>query len=194
LQESLWPHAAQLAAVGSSKVETFADPNRISVCHCLACQLRTGSVFSAQARFARSDTRIEGRSSQYVRMRDSGEKITFNFCPDCGATVWRQAEGRSRGDRRIHRSKLSGSEGLGLRIEAARVGADLGAARTFGLTAANTDPSVSRVERRSMRRLRSQNKMRPQTLLLLGPTGSPEHLMAFEDILRSAISRVTTRR
>jgi len=77
---------------GQLKVETLQDPHRISVCHCLACQLRTGSVFGAQARFARSDTRIEGRSSPYVRQGDSGQKITFNFCPDCGATVYWQLE------------------------------------------------------------------------------------------------------
>ena len=30
---------------------------------------------------------IEGRSSQYERTGDSGGKVTFHFCPDCGSTV-----------------------------------------------------------------------------------------------------------
>jgi len=57
------------------------------VCHCFACQLRTGSVFSAQARFPRSNVVFEGRSNQYVRTADSGRKLVFHFCPECGSTV-----------------------------------------------------------------------------------------------------------
>jgi hypothetical protein len=64
------------------------EPLRISVCHCLACQRRTGSVFSAQARFRRSDiTSITGQSVVYIRTADSGNRLTFHFCPSCGSTV-----------------------------------------------------------------------------------------------------------
>ncbi|MFT3775280.1 MAG: GFA family protein [Minicystis sp.] len=64
------------------------DPIRISMCHCLACQRRTGSTFGAQARFPRDKVHVEGRSTQYVRTGDSGNQATFHFCPDCGATVY----------------------------------------------------------------------------------------------------------
>jgi hypothetical protein len=66
---------------------TTAEPVRVSVCHCLACQRRTGSVFGAQARFRKPDVQIRGRSTAYVRVGNSGGKITFHFCPDCGSTV-----------------------------------------------------------------------------------------------------------
>lgn len=59
----------------------------MSVCHCHACQRRTGSVFGTQARFRRAATAITGRSSAYVRVGDDGGRATFHFCPDCGATV-----------------------------------------------------------------------------------------------------------
>lgn len=36
------------------KVETLADMIRVRVCHCLACQRRSGSVSGAQARSARA--------------------------------------------------------------------------------------------------------------------------------------------
>jgi DNA topoisomerase IB len=36
---------------GQLAVVTRAEPIRISICHCLACQRRTGSVFGTQARF-----------------------------------------------------------------------------------------------------------------------------------------------
>jgi hypothetical protein len=72
---------------GQLRIATSGEPVRISICHCLACQRRTGSVFGYQARFPKSATRVEGRSTQYTRIADSGQRITFNFCPDCGATV-----------------------------------------------------------------------------------------------------------
>lgn len=58
------------------------------MCHCRACQRRTGSVFSAQARFPADRVRIEGRASEYVRISDEGASRTFRFCPECGATVY----------------------------------------------------------------------------------------------------------
>ncbi|MBW4052472.1 MAG: hypothetical protein HIU85_13605 [Proteobacteria bacterium] len=44
------------------------DPIRISVCHCLACHRRTGSVFGAQARFARANVRFSGQGKEFVRV------------------------------------------------------------------------------------------------------------------------------
>lgn len=65
------------------------EPMRISICHCSSCQRRTGSVFGAQARFPRAQVSdITGRSRQFTRAGDSGNAITFHFCPDCGSTVY----------------------------------------------------------------------------------------------------------
>ena len=64
------------------------DPIRVSMCHCLACQRRTGSTYGAQARFAPENVEIAGTSTVYVRTGDEGTKIHFHFCPDCGATVY----------------------------------------------------------------------------------------------------------
>ncbi|MFL6576478.1 MAG: GFA family protein [Povalibacter sp.] len=72
---------------GQLQVTTRVEPIRVSMCHCIACQRRTGSVFGLQARFPRSEVNIEGRATQYTRVADSGQKITFSFCPECGATV-----------------------------------------------------------------------------------------------------------
>ncbi len=76
----------QLTAVVSE------PPVRVSVCHCLACQRRTGSVFGQQARFRRAAVQISGPSTQFVRVGDEGNKITFSFCPTCGATVHYEIE------------------------------------------------------------------------------------------------------
>ena len=58
------------------------------MCHCLACQRRTGSALGIQARFESKHVRVTGRYSDYVRTSDEGQGRTFHFCPDCGATVF----------------------------------------------------------------------------------------------------------
>lgn len=66
---------------------------RVSICHCLACQRRTGSVFGEQARFPRERVSISGASTEYVRVGDEGSRIRFHFCPTCGSTVYYESEG-----------------------------------------------------------------------------------------------------
>jgi hypothetical protein len=78
---------------GQLTAATSAEPVRISVCHCLACQRRTGSVFGAQARFPASSVTVEGVSKEYVRVGDSGGRLRHRFCPECGATVHYMIEG-----------------------------------------------------------------------------------------------------
>lgn len=66
---------------------------RVSVCHCLACQRRTGGVFAVQARFAKDAVLISGKGTEFVLVGDEGTKATFRFCPNCGATVYYTASG-----------------------------------------------------------------------------------------------------
>ena len=69
------------------------EPVRISMCHCLEFQRRTGAVFSNQAWFERRQvTSITGSSTQFRRVADSGKSLTFQFCPVCGSTVYFEAE------------------------------------------------------------------------------------------------------
>ena len=73
---------------GQVKLTTPSDPTRISICHCFACQKRTGSVFGVQARFLRDQVVTEGKTTQYVRLTEDDDKIVYHFCPQCGATVF----------------------------------------------------------------------------------------------------------
>ncbi len=58
------------------------------MCHCLACQRRSGSAFAIQARWPADRVTIEGHAQSYVRVGDEGSAATFRFCPTCGATVY----------------------------------------------------------------------------------------------------------
>ena len=72
---------------GALTARCEGEPVRISVCHCLDCQRRSGSAFSAQARFPAEKVRLDGPYKTFVAIADSGGKAEFRFCPECGSTV-----------------------------------------------------------------------------------------------------------
>lgn len=76
---------------GQLSVICTGEPVRISVCHCLKCQQRSGSAFTAQARFPDTALTINGQSKIYEHAGDSGAIGVFHFCPDCGATIFYKA-------------------------------------------------------------------------------------------------------
>jgi hypothetical protein len=78
---------------GALRADCEGEPVRISVCHCLACQRRTGSAFAAQARFPKDRVTVTGEAKTYVRVADSGRHVTYRFCPECGSTVAYAIEG-----------------------------------------------------------------------------------------------------
>ena len=69
------------------------EPVRVSVCHCLECKKRSGSAFAAQARWAAEDVELAGEAKVWERTADSGHRVTYRFCPDCGSTVAYEIEG-----------------------------------------------------------------------------------------------------
>ena len=79
-------------ACGKLSVTCDGDPIRISVCHCLDCRKRTGSTYGVGAFFARNDVEAKGDFRTYGRSSDSGSAVIFHFCPDCGSTVFWEAE------------------------------------------------------------------------------------------------------
>jgi hypothetical protein len=82
---------------GQLRATVTREPVRVSVCHCLDCQKRTGSAFSAQARWPTDLVAIEGNSKSWVHFADSGNQITHHFCPDCGSTVHYVIKGKFDG-------------------------------------------------------------------------------------------------
>jgi hypothetical protein len=66
------------------------DPFVVSICHCLACQRRTGSAFGMQAAFRPDQVRVTGRYHDYMRISDEADRKehVFHFCPECGSQVF----------------------------------------------------------------------------------------------------------
>lgn len=72
---------------GQLRATCTGEPVRVSVCHCLDCQRRSGSAFAAQARWPAAAVRVEGDRRTWTPIGDGGGAATFSFCPDCGSTV-----------------------------------------------------------------------------------------------------------
>ncbi|MBP2237151.1 hypothetical protein J2Z31_003665 [Sinorhizobium kostiense] len=86
------PTRTAFCSCGQLSIEVQGDPRGIGLCHCLACQRRTGSVFAALASFA-TPYRVSGTATEYVRTGDQGAKFRFRFCPFCGTNLFHTEEG-----------------------------------------------------------------------------------------------------
>jgi hypothetical protein len=81
-------------ACGQLRATCTGEPAKVSLCHCLECQRRTGSTYGIAAFFPREKVRLSGEASTYRRVSDSGLAVALSFCPACGSTVYWQPERR----------------------------------------------------------------------------------------------------
>ena len=80
---------------GQVRYEAKGDPDRVAVCHCRYCQLRTGSPFGSLVYFETSRISVAGGSlSTYGFLSESGSKWETQFCQNCGTTVFVNLEKR----------------------------------------------------------------------------------------------------
>lgn len=75
-------HCGQLRVIASG------EPERVYLCHCKACQRRTGTAFHFGTAWQKEQVRIEGEHKVYERRAESGFDIRFHFCPNCGSNVF----------------------------------------------------------------------------------------------------------
>jgi hypothetical protein len=86
------PSRTAACVCGQLRITVEGEPRGVGVCHCLACQRRTGSVFAALAGFA-PPYRVVGEATEYVRTGDRGARFRFRFCPVCGTNLFHTEEG-----------------------------------------------------------------------------------------------------
>lgn len=85
-------HTNARCACGGLRLTLREPPQLTALCHCLACQRRTGSPFSANAFYAVDSVEVSGLSKEFVRTAESGRKVRMYFCPACGSTLYWRAE------------------------------------------------------------------------------------------------------
>ena len=82
-------------ACGDLKIRLRGDPAYVSSCCCHQCQRRSGSLFAVTAYFADHQVeKTEGAAISFHRIAESGNGLTFHFCPRCGYSVWWEAQAR----------------------------------------------------------------------------------------------------
>jgi hypothetical protein len=59
----------------------------VNVCHCAACQRRTGAPFGMIAWVPLADVTVAGETRSFTRRADSGRDFTSRFCPGCGSNI-----------------------------------------------------------------------------------------------------------
>ncbi|WP_167071855.1 GFA family protein [Sphingomonas vulcanisoli] len=74
----------QLSVVCS---DTVPAPGPV-VCHCVACQRRTGSPFGVVAYYSADQIVATGEAKRFARSTDEGNRFEAYFCPNCGSTVY----------------------------------------------------------------------------------------------------------
>jgi hypothetical protein len=77
---------------GSLRAITSGEPLLVGICHCKACQRRTGAVAASVAGFAKAQVTIEGETKVFDREGQSGRKVRFYFCPNCGTSLYWEAD------------------------------------------------------------------------------------------------------
>ncbi|HEY7259551.1 MAG TPA: GFA family protein [Gaiellales bacterium] len=75
---------------GQLRLTATGEPFATGICHCLACQRRTGTAFGMQAGYSAGQVQVSGRSKEYARTSDEADRRVhvFHFCPECGSTVF----------------------------------------------------------------------------------------------------------
>src|SRR5262249_9102929 len=82
------PQRTAACACGQFRITLTDEPDQIGMCSCAERQRRTGSVFGVGAFLAGSKVQaIEEKCPRSARRADSGNTITFDFCPTCGTTL-----------------------------------------------------------------------------------------------------------
>jgi hypothetical protein len=78
---------------GSFKIMVDVEPAVNGICSCVNCQRRSGSVLGAVAYFPKDGVRVvSGQSKTFVRAGESGGKLHQHFCPECGTTLYVDAD------------------------------------------------------------------------------------------------------
>ena len=78
---------------GALALACAGEPAKVSLCHCLDCQRRTGAPFSIAAFYPRAAvTRLRGADRSFRRPSESGFDVVFHFCPECGSNLWWEPE------------------------------------------------------------------------------------------------------
>jgi hypothetical protein len=77
---------------GQVRYSADAEPAFVGVCHCKNCQKHSGSAFAIVAALPRPALAVTGSPKTYDDRGDSGQILHRHFCPDCGSSLFDEAD------------------------------------------------------------------------------------------------------
>ncbi len=77
---------------GKLSLTVEGEPSVVIVCHCTACQRRSGSPFGVGAYYPKDQVAISGASKSFTRPGGDGRKMHNSFCPECGTNLYWESE------------------------------------------------------------------------------------------------------
>ena len=115
---------------GQLRIEVQGDPQGVGVCHCLACQRRTGSVFAALAGFA-APYQVSRHRHRVCPGRRPGLQVPVPVLPGLRDNLFHTEEGHEQHGVAVAVGafadpELPAARGLGLRLPPAFLGAAAG--------------------------------------------------------------------
>ena len=78
---------------GSVRYSCEGEPEATFYCHCVDCQKETGGPFSVEIYIEDSTLKVDGTTTKHDVIADSGNKVTREFCGDCGSALFLISDG-----------------------------------------------------------------------------------------------------
>ena len=83
---------------GQIKFEAIIDPETTTICHCIDCQINSGTAFGyVVGAINDSFNLLKGELSFYIKLADSGAKRELAFCGKCGTRIYAKPENGKSG-------------------------------------------------------------------------------------------------
>ena len=77
---------------GAIKFDATVDPDRVTICHCTACQNLTGTAYRVTVAASAEGFRLtRGSPKTFIKVADSGNKRAQVFCAECGSHLYAHA-------------------------------------------------------------------------------------------------------
>lgn len=74
---------------GAVAFEAEIEPGQVFLCHCLDCQVQSGTAFRTVARARPDSLRVtKGAVRVYEKVAESGSARALAFCPECGTSIY----------------------------------------------------------------------------------------------------------
>jgi hypothetical protein len=76
---------------GAVTYDVSGEPIFVGHCACENCQKTTGGGHSSIAAFPEAALKARGELTSFAAQGDSGQRVTYQFCPKCGSRLFSRA-------------------------------------------------------------------------------------------------------